>query len=297
MKIDQFKQDAQELISIAATHINDSMTSTQVIQATTFYAFGVERLLKHILWSINPVFVLKNGDFKNAAPCLYKSLFINADKHGETFSKPDPEVISLRIAMQRALIFSKVVKENSQLLFSLANYRDILAHKALDEIEIEKAKMLLLRDGIKFIDGICNEFHLDINAFFGKSVSRITKISERIISQERFTEAMIARLAKHRTEWSSREHDSAFLREASGITASLIESDAEDCSYTPFKCPACNQQAVARIEPDYDYDPAEKSSYVTGIFVENVQCYFCGLRLESYQELNYVKANDILSGD
>lgn len=195
--------------------------------------------------------------------------------------------------MQRALIFSTGVKENSQLLFSLANYRDILAHRPLSELDIAKANRLLAKDGYKLLNDICSERSLSVQEFFGADHDRLRNLSLKIQSDEDFSRAMEDRIKQHNALWLGRASQPEFIKQAQDITQSLLASSGHDFSYVPFTCPACAQEAVARIEPDYDYDPADKSSYVTGVFVDNINCYFCGLKLQDYEELNYVDANSI----
>lgn len=113
---------------------------------------------------------MSNGDFKNAAPCLYKHRFVSDDQHSVTASKPDYDVVSFRVALQRALLFSVGIKENSQLLYSLANHPDILAHRPLSELDILKAKRLLTKDAYKLLNDICSERAMPINEFFGEEV-------------------------------------------------------------------------------------------------------------------------------
>lgn len=293
MTASEFLADAKKLILMSCGDIGEQMNELEVIHATTFFSLGIERLLKFVLAEINPVFALTSGDFKNAAPCLYKYKFINGDQHGVTSSKPDTDVVSFRVAMQRALIFSSGVKENSQLLFSLANYRDILAHRPLSELDIVKANRLLAKDGYKLVNDICSERSLSVQEFFGTNHDRLRDLSRKIQSEENFSRAMATRIEQHRALWLSRESQPEFIKQATDITESLLASSGHDFSYVPFTCPACAQEAVARIEPDYDYDPAEKTSYVTGVFVDSINCYFCGLKLQDYEELNYVDANAI----
>lgn len=293
MTASEFLADAKKLILMSCRDISAQMTELEVIHATTFFSLGVERLLKFVLAEINPVFVLTSGDFKNAAPCLYKHKFVNGDQHGVTASKPDTDVVSFRVAMQRALIFSTGVKENSQLLFSLANYRDILAHRPLSELDTVKANRLLAKDGYKLLNDICSERSLSVQELFGADHDRLRDLSRKMQSEEDFSKAMTDRIEQHKALWLARALQPEFIKQANDITKSLLTSSGHDFSYVPFTCPACAQEAVARIEPDYDYDPAEKTSYVTGVFVDNINCYFCGLKLQDYEELNYVDANSI----
>lgn len=293
MIANEFLADAKKLVLMSSHEIKEDMKELEVIHAATFFSLGIERLLKFVLSNVNPVFVLNSGDFKNAAPCLYKHKFVNGDKHGVTSSKPDADVVSFRVAMQRALIFSSGVKENSQLLFSLANYRDILAHRPLSELDIVKANRLLAKDGYKLVSDICSELSLTANDFFGKSHDRLRDLSHKMQNEEIFSREMASRIEHHKTLWLQRASQLEFLKQASDITKSLLGSSGHDFSYVPFTCPACSQEAVARIEPDYDYDPAEKTSYVTGVFVDSVNCYYCDLKLQDYEELNFVNANSV----
>lgn len=293
MKTSEFLADAKKLIRMSCGDIGEEMNVLEVIHATIFFSLGVERLLKFVLAEINPVFVLTSGDFKNAAPCLYKDKFVNGDQHNVTSSKPDPDVVSFRVAMQRALIFSTGVKENSQLLFSLANYRDILAHRPLSELDIVKANRLLAKDGYKLLNDICSERALSAQEFFGANHDRLRDLSRKIQSEEDFSRTMAVRIEQHKALWLGRASQSEFIKQANDITKSLLSSSGNDFTYDSFTCPACTQEAVARIEADYEYDPGEKTSYPTGVFVDNINCYFCDLKLQDYEELNYVDANSI----
>ena len=297
MTADEYLFDAQRLIGMAGKDISEGMDNTEVIAATTFFSLGVERLLKFILADVNPVFVLSNGDFKNAAPCLYKHRFVNDDQHSVTSRKPDHDVVSFRLALQRALLFSAGVKENSQLLYSLANDRDILAHRPLSELDIPKAKRLLAKDAYKLLNDICSERSIPTNSFFGEDDDRLKTLSDKLQGEEAFAQNMTAKLEHHRALWVERSSTPEFVAQAENQTASLLQRSGQDFSYEPIDCPACSQEAVARIEPDYDYDPAERTSFVTGVFVDSINCCFCDLKLTDYEELNYVDANSILIGD
>ncbi|MDC7714413.1 hypothetical protein PQU96_09765 [Vogesella sp. LYT5W] len=297
MTAEEYLADAQMMIKMAGKEIAADMSDQGVIAATTFFSLGVERLLKFILADVNPVFVLSNGDFKNAAPCLYKHKFVNDDQHKVTSSQPDHDVVSFRLALQRALLFSNGVKNNSQLLYTLANHRDILAHRPLSELNIPKAKRLLAKDAYKLLNDICSERAMPTNGFFGENNHRLQILSNRLQREEVITQEMTARLEQHRAIWVERSSKPGFVSQAEHQTATLLQRSGQDFSYESIDCPACAQQAVARIEPDYDYDPAERISFVTGVFVDSINCYFCDLTLTDYEELNYVDANSILHSD
>jgi hypothetical protein len=115
-------------------------------------------------------------------------------------------------------------------------------------------------------------------------------------SEEDFSRGMATRLDEHKAVWRSRMSKPEFIRQAKNITQSLLDSSKHEFDFVSFTCPACAQEAVARVEADYDYDHEAGSSYVTGFFVNSIRCYFCGLRLQDYEELNYVNADSILKG-
>jgi len=286
-------EDAQRLVRIAAPSILEKMNHEQVILAMTFFSFGMERLLKHLVARINPAFILKNSEFRNAAPCLYKKIFVATGKNEQIHSKPDFDVISFRVAMQRALLFSASANQNRQLLYALANYRDIVAHKPTSELDVIKANRLLARDGFSIIDEICTEISANVGDFFGKEYERLKSLSQKITNQEVFEKEFTSKLDNYKSLWEKEKSNQEFVSKASELTQRVLSESCESHSYEEFSCPACGQNAVARIEPDYDYDPVDQTSFLTGVFVDNIQCYHCGLVIDDYEELNYVDADSI----
>ena len=291
MTAEKFLADAKKLILMSCVVIKEHMKDLEVIHSTTFFSLGIERLLKFVLAEINPVFVLSNGDFKNAVPILYKHRFVNNEEYSVVSSKPNTDFVSFRVAMQRALIFSSGVNKNRQLLHSLANYRDIIAHRPLSELDIAKANHLLAKDGYKLVNDICSERSLSVQEFFGTDHDRLHKLSKKLQNIEDFSREMTELLAEHKALWLKRKSQSAFIEKTIIKTHSLLD---HNFNYESFTCPACEQEAVAKIEPDYDYD--EEGTYMTGLFVDSINCHFCDLELQDYEELNYVNANSIFQG-
>ena len=288
----EYLKDAARLINLSATHIGLDASYRNVIPAMTLFSFGIERLLKYILINVNPTFALKNGDFRHAAPVLYREKFVTSEINDQVQKKPDSEVVSFRVAMQRALLFSRSVQENKQLMYALAQYRDTLAHRPTTEIDLEKAAALLNRDGFPLVDSICQELDVSIEKFFGENTNRLSVLSSEIRHRQEFSKYIEGLLSDHGAVWERRKENKAFIEQASDLTQSLISSSGATFTYEDFVCPACGQEAVARIEPDYDYDDFD-GPLLTGVFVDNIRCYFCGLYLEDYQELNYVDANSV----
>lgn len=274
------------------------MNEMEIIHATTFYSLGIERLLKFILADINPIFVLSDGDFKNAAPVLYASRIVNTDPDKILASKPIDTVISFRVAMQRASIFSTGVKSNTQMLYSLAGYRDILAHRPLSQLDLINAQRLLAKDGYKLVNDICVEKGIKTTEFFGEYDKALNQLGIHLQNQDNFAIEMQQRLETFNKLWLSRKDNQIFIDQAAELNSIILGSTGGDTGfdYEPFTCPACGQPAVAKVVPDYEYDHELNYGYVSGVFVDYIKCFYCTLKLSEYDELNYVHANSILEG-
>lgn len=293
MSQSEYLTDSQRLIRMSSAHICENMSYEQIVHSMTFFSFGIERLLKHILFNVNPVFVLKNGDFKNAAPCLYKERFISTEKNEQISVKPNHDVITFRTAMQRALLFSSAVQKNKQLLYALAQYRDTLAHRPTSEIDITKACRLIARDGVCLVEDICSELSVTPSDFFGEDLKRLDNLSKKIVTQENLTQTMESLFSEHMKIWDNRKINESFVSHADVITESKLSSSGHDYSYENFTCPACTNEAIARIVADYEFDKVDQTAFVTGVFVDEIHCYYCDLHLDDYEELDFVDINSI----
>jgi len=50
---------------------------------------------------------------------------------------------------------------------------------------------------------------------------------------------------------------------------------------------------VVRIEPDYDY--ADGETYLSGVYAEQLHCYYCGLNMDNYETLDFVNVDSLLA--
>ena len=174
------------------------------------------------------------------------------DRHSVTASKPDHDVVSFRVALQRALLFSVGIKENSQLLYSLANHRDILAHRPLSELDILKAKRLLTKDAYKLLNDICSERAMPTNEFFGEEDQRLHTLSDKLQGEEAFAQDMSARLAQHKALWTERSSNAEFVAQAEQQTASLLDRSGQDFSYERIERRFCRQHQLLLLRFETD---------------------------------------------
>src|SRR6187551_2309468 len=98
-----YLRDAGFFIRESSKQINDSIEKHQAIQAVFNLALGIERILKGILYNVNPSYVLMDPTFNNSIQVLYKhKLITNTDGHSELIKSPNADVITFKNSLLRA---------------------------------------------------------------------------------------------------------------------------------------------------------------------------------------------------
>lgn len=124
-----------------AKRINNDIGDFEVINLTMNFAIGLEKLLKGILFDINPTYILIQPEFKNSVQILYKNKLLSGESISTDLAKnPNGDVITFRNSVLRALCISKTTYENKNILFMLSDARDIIAHCELKHIDLPKYK-------------------------------------------------------------------------------------------------------------------------------------------------------------
>jgi hypothetical protein len=293
MLSNEYLTDAQKLIRLASSHIKASMSPEDSIQGGLLFALGVEKLLKFTLAKINPIFVLKVSDFKHSAPSLYSNKIVSAGKNDEIDAKPNSDVITFRVSLSRSKVFSKTANKHSQMLFTLAHWRDVIAHRPTSELDLDKVGLMLRKDAIALIRDFSEEFDVSFLEFWGPESERLVALSQLLTNREKFEKEMTKKLEAHKKLWEYRTTNTEFISQADEITSSLQKQSGDNFSFEGVTCPACGKTCVVRIEPDYDY--ADGESYITGVYAEKLNCYYCSLKLETYDELAYVDVDGLLA--
>ena len=100
--MNEYFSDAFGFFQTVAKLISGSMDDKETIEACLFFALGIERVLKGILFDINPVYVYKNQTFKHTAPILYKSLMLpDISKNKEISSEPEKDVLTYKVSFEK----------------------------------------------------------------------------------------------------------------------------------------------------------------------------------------------------
>jgi len=220
--------DAQKLIRLSSPHIKDSMTHEESIQGALLFALGVEKLLKYLLAEVNPIFILKIADFKHSAPSLYGNRIISSGKNDEIDTKPNSDVITFRISLSRSKVFSKVANKHSQLLFTIAHWRNVIAHRPTSELNLAKVELMLKKDAFSLVSDFSEELTISVSEFFGSEAKRLSELSQRLTNREKFENEMNQLLANHKAQWQRRSTHTESTSQANDITSSLLKQSGTD---------------------------------------------------------------------
>lgn len=281
MTSNQYIESSFGFFEESSSRISGKMTDVVVIQATLNFAIGMERLLKGVLFGINPTYILVSPEFNHSLKVLYKEKIIESDDNKSILaSSPTSDVITFRNSLLRGAEISRAVQKNKSRLFGLSNLRDIIAHHDLALLDIAKAKLLLQRDFYFILLDFVDELNIDRNNCFGNYEGTLIEVSR--IHQQDIKNIIRLKLEGHLKVWEGNKSNSELVRKNNGVTDELLESEHR----YETACPACNQRAVLSAEADYvvDLDSAER--HIVGEFARLIHCEFCGLHVNDDTELD-----------
>ena len=235
------------------------MNNDEVIQATLNFAIGMERLLKGILYNINPTYILVTPEFNHSMQVLYKNKIIKNKETKSLLAKtPIADVITFRNSLLRSASISPAALKNKNRLFALSNLRDVIAHHDLNEFDYKMARVLLQRDFYFIMLDFCDENVVTKTDCFSNHEEILIKVSRQHDQDVKNT--LRLKLEEHRKKWEKIKDISQDVRSRNIITDEQLEPSHR----YETTCPACNQCAVLFSEPDYvvDFETAEKKRSV-----------------------------------
>lgn len=284
-----YYQDASLFLRRTATLIDDHMSPLVTMDGGLFFAFGAERILKGILYDLNPIYVFKTQDFKNTVSLIYKDRLLPGKANiPEITQTPDSDVLSFRNALLRVRAISATTWNYSGLLFSLAHARDIIAHSPLPELDVAKLKVLLQRDFYLLVKSYSEELKIPLPFFIESLEIKLSTISAK--QQESLVDRIAMKLESHRKRWDTLGKTPGFIEKTQVRTKSLLNN--EGLISTP--CPACGNEAVLTVEV---YEPAEGEELALNRSVKGLRCLFCKLSINDYDEIDHLKLNERLLND
>jgi hypothetical protein len=284
--MNEYFKDSFVFLRKAASIIDDSIDFNQMIEASLHFALGIERILKGILWDINPIYVLNDPSFKNSAPILYHEKLYKV-RSPEITDKPSSDVLTYRTSLLRVLAFSRVARQFSGLLFALSEYRDIIVHRPLAELEAKKLEKLLLYDFITVIKEFSEELNIPLVDLVGDSESKLRLLAPDFAVD--IEQRMKDKIAFYKSEWELIKRNQAKMK----ALEPLLKKYSNEWNTDHMKCPACENTAIMSIEPDYEVMDGE--AVITGIFPTGLRCSFCGFNASDYEEIDYLNLSDKLN--
>ncbi|WP_202845039.1 hypothetical protein [Luteimonas saliphila] len=292
----QYLKDAQDHFAAAAPLIGLDTFPEEQWKAVIFSAIGAEKLLKHLLCRINPCLALKAVDFENTVMTWHADKVINPGKLADLKKKASPDVVTFKISVQRAAHFSAAVGQYAPFLHWLADLRDMAAHRPWAEVNEDHARIALCRDLYVAIEAIAGSISTDVIHLWGSHRSRLQALSAAMAEKLDVSLQMARLLKRHRDGWIERSKDPAVVSAAERTTHNRLAKEpyVEEC-----KCPACGGIALAILKPDVEYSHDKNAEvpvvHVVGASIVAIQCSFCLLRLEKYDQLQHVNASALLA--
>jgi hypothetical protein len=280
----QYYKDSFEFFKRVSKNIakNKLLSDFEVTQNVLFFAIGVEKLLKGILYNINPLYILKNSDFKNSAGVCYKSLVKN---DGDLNKKPESDVIAFHSCIMFSSVFSQSVMDNKNTLMKLKDARDIIIHCTLKELVIEELKTLLERDFYPLLDAVDQELHLggQLNFFNNNQSILAFKSSELQIN-------IVNRIELRKKAAESRWKQIRGTKFYTGIeTQEITDFLLSGKNVFPTDCPVCGNEALFYANPIREYNPSLRKEVQVGLIPKKLDCKFCLFEVSDYKEFDYLK--------
>ncbi len=74
----EYLNDAIVFIQHVAKELSENMSYEDLLSLTLYFALGMERVLKGILFALNPIYVYKSQDFKNTITLFHKDRILDS---------------------------------------------------------------------------------------------------------------------------------------------------------------------------------------------------------------------------
>ncbi|MBA3006222.1 MAG: hypothetical protein FP810_06480 [Desulfocapsa sp.] len=286
----EYINDSTFFLTRAAAKTNERMSTEAVVEAILFLALGVERLLKGVLFALNPVYIYKAQDFKNTVSLIYGERLLPGWKDNkEITGSPDADVLTFKLSLLRTKAISQTAEKHTSMMFALSNWRDIIAHNALSMLDIEKCRTLILRDFYPLMRDFSTELNISISSLLGSHDIRLASLSAN--HQESIEEKVKVRLDAHARKWEQLQNIPGYAAKMKDKSKSVLLAGIKkrDTLVELVPCPACENDAILTAEVDFDYD--DDHVWPVGFFVSSLKCLYCELEIDDYDEIDHLGLN------
>ena len=279
-----FHKDSFQLFKKVSKQIADNELTTDlaVIETTLLFAIGIEKLLKGLIYDVNPLYILESPDFKNSVPLEYESFIKDKSEINKT---PNGDVIAFHSSVMRATTFSKTAFENKNTLMKIKNARDIIAHHNFKNLDINELRTLLKRDFYPLLSTFSSEHDLGGQTnFFNSLHSSLATISSAL--QGDIEKQVKLKIEARQSYWNTLKGTHTFNRINCELTTVSVLK--KDFAY-PTECPSCKNYGVVYTSPLMEFDSYKGEMMQTGLQTKAFKCAFCKLEVTDYKELDYLK--------
>ncbi len=256
--------------------IKDNLSNNDLIQLSFNLALGCERLLKGILYDINPTYIFIEPDFKHSIQVLYKDKIVSESvKSNDLASKPNSDVITFSNSLLRAQIISNSARNHKNTLFAISNIRDIIAHCELSLLDKKKMEEILKRDYYTMIKAFAEEHNIKPYHFFAGSAIKLSRISGAL--QTDLKKKFELLIDEHKGKWKSLSNTPGFIAEKNKITEEIFNTGNK------FKidCPSCENVALLYYKPVKEFHKIldEMKEVTIGVQPKKLKCQYCKLEI------------------
>ncbi|MDE7074635.1 MAG: hypothetical protein K2O69_06255 [Odoribacter sp.] len=260
---------------------NEIEKDKDIIENTLLFAVGTEKLLKGLIYKINPIYIMESPDYKYSVQCHYADKIINK----EGLQKPKVEVIALESSILRASNFSEAVYKHKNTLMKLKNARDIIMHRLCNELNITELKLLLQRDFYPMLKAIGDENKLGCDKlFFNNLNTKLAEISSTL--QTDIDKRIQIKIDGNLKKWQT-------LKNSKGQSEEKFKSKAlallESNNAYPCICPCCQNYATVFTQPILEFNAIMKQDIIIGTDTLKLKCGYCSFEVTDYKELDHLK--------
>mgnify|MGYP001598428373 CR=1 FL=1 len=256
--------------------IHGNISDKEIIQLTFNFALGCERLLKGILYDINPTYILIEPTFKNSLRIFYSNKIIPEIVHDKELpSKPNSDVITFNTCILRAQFISKTTLQYKNTLFAISNARDIIAHCELKLLDKQSLKEILRRDFYAIINSYADELKIRKNHFYDSQRVNFSKSSG--ILRSNLEKGIKQELEDHKRFWSLSKKNESFIKDSKKRTEEILKRGNTEI----VKCPACKNDALLYLEPYFKSNQLRLLRVTTGYVVKEFRCLYCNLGIKN----------------
>jgi len=291
-EMNEFFFEARTFIGKGFELVKPKMVDFDALLALLLCSIGIEKILKGILFDINPLYVLNNFKFEESTELFYKERIIDENiKNNIKIRTRDLYLISFSTAIKRCKFFSKTVSDHITLLHKVAEARNVIAHNICSHLNIDRnfLRPFLLRDLNPLIRKFSKELKFRKDTFFTPIPWEISLYGdEKKIQEKDLSEEILEKFTEHKIIWDDHKADQKYFKEKFDFTKRKERKGFNIL----ISCPVCENESLLYYEPDVEYEHG--INVFNGLYVTELECNFCGLNIFDYDEVDYLRLNDQL---